>query len=175
MNLLEFRCLLPTILIVACSPLQTLSTVITGKLEHEPKRYMRKGWITASESKEESMRKLISITVCFWMIPLLPASADDWLHWRGSNRNDTVSESSGWSKDRWLPRDPTWMKQVGEGSTSPIVVGNRVYVLGWRNKQDVLSCLDAKTGNELWSKSYDCPRYGRYATESRSDKPSGVG
>ena len=110
------------------------------------------------------MQKFIAITVCFLLMPIRPAAADDWRHWRGTNRNDIVSESSGWSKDGWLPPEATWKQDVGEGSTSPIVVGNRVFVLGWRNNQDVLSCLDSKTGTLLWSNSYDCPRYGRYAT-----------
>jgi hypothetical protein len=46
-----------------------------------------------------------------------------------------------WSKDGWLPPEATWNQDVGEGSTSPIVAGNRLFVLGWR---------DSKTFYRAW-------------------------
>jgi outer membrane protein assembly factor BamB len=36
--------------------------------------------------------------------------------------------------------------------------------MGWRDQHDVVSCLQAATGEEDWSVSYKCPRYGRQAT-----------
>jgi outer membrane protein assembly factor BamB len=36
--------------------------------------------------------------------------------------------------------------------------------MGWRDEQDSVYCLQASNGQEIWSVSYKCPRYGRQAT-----------
>lgn len=91
------------------------------------------------------------------------ALADDWPRFRGPNRNDVTTESSGFRDGEWPLRE-AWAVEVGEGSSSPIVVNDRVYVLGWREGEDGLVCLDARTGEAIWSKSYPSPKYGRKAT-----------
>lgn len=102
--------------------------------------------------------------VCIVLLLSAATRAEDWPHWRGPNRNSTTGENSGWKADRWVDRKPLWAKNVGLGSTSPIVVGGRLYVMSWRDEQDVLQCLDAASGERLWLQSYGCPRYGRKAT-----------
>ncbi len=97
--------------------------------------------------------------------PRVAEAADNsWPHWRGPNRNDVVGEVSGWEAGAWAPQKPAWTTDVGEGSTSPVVVDGRLYTMGWQNGQDRLVCLDARTGKRLWRVSYKCPRYGRHAT-----------
>lgn len=91
-------------------------------------------------------------------------NAEDWPHWRGANRNGIVEQSSGWSADGWLRAGSVWKASVGVGSTSPCIVGDLVYVLGWADGKDTLSCLNAGTGKEVWTASYACPQYGRLAT-----------
>lgn len=76
------------------------------------------------------------------------ATAADWTHWRGETRNGITAESSAWESGGWPPRE-AWRVTVGEGASSPLVEGQRVYVLGWSNGQDRLACLDARTGREL--------------------------
>ncbi len=98
-------------------------------------------------------------TPCFMLL-----ADESWPHWRGPNRSDVVSESSGWKEGEWPPKKPAWTADVGDGSTSPVVVDDRVYVMGWQNGKDQLVCLDARTGKSLWKTSYNCPRYGRHAT-----------
>jgi outer membrane protein assembly factor BamB len=98
------------------------------------------------------------------ILPAAPRGAwADWPHWRGPNRNGIVAEDSRWSSGGWPPRE-LWKASVGEGSTSPLIVAGRVYVLGWRGGEDHLRCLDAASGAERWSTRYKAPRYGRHAT-----------
>lgn len=92
------------------------------------------------------------------------AAADDWPHWRGPNRSDVTGEDSGWSAGKWPPSSPVWSKNVGQGCTSPIVAGNRLYVIGNSSGTDYVYCLDAASGAEIWKQSYACGAYGRYAT-----------
>ena len=87
--------------------------------------------------------------------------AADWPHWRGLQRNDITSESSGWDQGAWPLKAPAWTKIVGRGGTSPIVAEGRLYTMGWADGSDTVYCLDAATGRELWRQSYPCPQYGR--------------
>ncbi|HVW00795.1 MAG TPA: PQQ-binding-like beta-propeller repeat protein [Planctomycetaceae bacterium] len=95
---------------------------------------------------------------------IVPCRAGDWPHWRGPHRDGLSDEPSGAQSPAWNDAAPLWQAELGEGSTSPIVVAGRVYCLGWRDGRDTLHCLDAPTGRELWKQSYPCPQYGRRAT-----------
>src|SRR5437764_734409 len=92
------------------------------------------------------------------------AAAADWPHWRGPNRTDVTDEPSGWNGTTWLAEKPAWTAKVGEGASGPLMVGDGVYLLGWAEGNDVLRCLAAKDGKELWSVEYKCPKYGRFRT-----------
>ena len=92
------------------------------------------------------------------------ASAADWPHWRGPGRNGITSESSGWKAGSDWPGEAAWRAGFGIGSSSPVVVGGRVYVMGWGEDKDHLTCADAAAGKVLWRQSYPSPRYGRHAT-----------
>ncbi|MEZ6063153.1 MAG: PQQ-binding-like beta-propeller repeat protein [Planctomycetaceae bacterium] len=96
-------------------------------------------------------------------MPGFRSHADDWPHWRGSNRNDIVDESSGWNGGDWPIRE-LWKAGIGEGASSPLIVGDRLFTMGWHDGNDHVVCLDAATGTELWRQSYPCPKYGRLAT-----------
>jgi outer membrane protein assembly factor BamB len=96
------------------------------------------------------------------LLASVPAESADWPHWRGPNRNDISAEPSGWDGQSWL-KDQLWQVSVGEGSSAPIVVGDRVYLTGWSNNRDMLVCLDIDTGKEQWRQTYDAPCYGRFA------------
>jgi outer membrane protein assembly factor BamB len=89
--------------------------------------------------------------------------AAEWPHWRGPAHNGVTVESSGWNGKAWPPKEPLWTTRVGEGCTSPIVAGGRLYTLGWRSGQDTVVCLDSATGSPHWSQSYQAPKYGRHA------------
>jgi len=92
---------------------------------------------------------------------LQTAGAGDWPHWRGPDRNDVVTGSSGWGTTAWPLGEPAWTKQVGAGSTSPLVAGGRLYTMGWGQEKDTVQCLDAATGKDLWKSAYPCPAHGR--------------
>ncbi|MEX0712581.1 MAG: PQQ-binding-like beta-propeller repeat protein, partial [Pirellulales bacterium] len=103
------------------------------------------------------------LLVACLMGPGWRASAEDWPHWRGPQRNGVVAEHSGFKGGEWPAGEAAWNKNVGEGSSSPLVVAGRLYTMGWRDGRDTVLCLDAATGNEIWHQSYPCPRFGRRA------------
>jgi outer membrane protein assembly factor BamB len=106
------------------------------------------------------MRRLL-VLAGLLCVPVV-AAGEDWPHWRGLNRSGVVSEPSGYRDGKWLANAPAWTANVGEGSTSPLVVGGKLYTLGWRDGKDVVRCLDAVSGKEVWSASYRSPQYGRF-------------
>jgi len=111
----------------------------------------------------------ISIALCGLLVCAARCDSADWPHWRGLNRNGIVDEDSRWDSGVWKlkrggPGKPLWNRNVGSGCTSPLVVGERLYTMGWSNKRDTLWCLDAATGEPVWQVSYNCPKYGRRST-----------
>ena len=109
-------------------------------------------------------RNVMRVVILSGLLIGSPLRAADWSHWRGPTRDGVQREPSGWTGSRWLPTAATWSRQVGEGSSSPLVIGNQLFVLGWHDQHDHLTCLEASTGNVKWSVSYKCPQYGRKAT-----------
>jgi len=89
------------------------------------------------------------------------AEAADWPNWRGPNHNG-VSSETGWSVT-WPEGGPKilWKKSIGTGFASMAVSNGRVYALGNIDDKDILYCLDAETGKEIWKKSYACPLYDK--------------
>jgi len=110
-------------------------------------------------------RLLIWVLACGFLPAFVAhAGGADWPQWRGPARNGVTNEPSGYPEG-W-PLKKLWQKNVGPGCSSPIVAKGRVYVMGYRGKvsrrknehgTDVLHCLDARTGRELWKQSYASP------------------
>jgi outer membrane protein assembly factor BamB len=83
---------------------------------------------------------------------LLPGTAGlsaDWPQWRGPNRDGVVHGVK--VPDKW-PRAlrEEWKVPVGEGVSSPVVVGGNVYVFTRQKDDEMVLCLDIATGKEVW-------------------------
>lgn len=96
-------------------------------------------------------RWLLSIVVLSGLN--LSAHAADWPQWRGPKR-DGLSQETGLLKE-WPAGGPKllWQqKDIGEGYSTPAVVGDRIYVMSNRGKEDeFVACLAMKDGAEIWS------------------------
>jgi outer membrane protein assembly factor BamB len=79
--------------------------------------------------------------------------AADWPQWRGLNR-DGVSKETGLLQ-QWPEGGPKliWqVKDVGEGYSTPSVVGDRIYLLGSEGLDDEsVYCLSATDGKTIWT------------------------
>jgi outer membrane protein assembly factor BamB len=80
-------------------------------------------------------------------------SAQDWPQWRGPNRDGKVT---GFTAPTAWPKALTqkWTVTVGEGDSSPVLVGDKVYVFSRQGGDEVTSCLDAASGKILWQDKY---------------------
>jgi len=82
--------------------------------------------------------------------------ADDWPQWRGPQRDGNLAE---WVGPKAWPKDLTrrWKVRVGEGHSSPVVAGDRVYIQAREKDEEVIRCLDLRTGEKKWQSRYPAP------------------
>jgi outer membrane protein assembly factor BamB len=82
----------------------------------------------------------------------LSAGANDWPQWRGPHRNG-ISEETGLLKE-WPKEGPKllWqLKDIGEGFSTPAVVGERIYLLSNRGMDnEFVQALEIKDGKPVW-------------------------
>ncbi len=74
----------------------------------------------------------------------------DWLHYRGPAMNG-VSPEKDWSAEfpAGGPKS-LWKAELGTGTASVTVSGDRVFSMGNQSGNDVVQCLDAKSGKSVW-------------------------
>jgi outer membrane protein assembly factor BamB len=99
-------------------------------------------------------------------ISVLPAVAGDWAKWRGPNGNGVVDDSE-WNPNA-LSGSPkiVWKTQLGLGYSAVAVQGNRLYTMGnftnGANGKDIVYCLNAASGKEIWRYTYTCKTSERW-------------
>jgi outer membrane protein assembly factor BamB len=81
------------------------------------------------------------------------ARAQEWPQWRGPNRDGAVT---GFSAPRAWPErlTPRWKATVGEGHSSPIVAGGRVYLHTRQGEVERVAAYDLETGKQIWEDRY---------------------
>jgi outer membrane protein assembly factor BamB len=93
------------------------------------------------------------IVGCVVLLSACSARAQDWPQWRGPNRDNRVA---GFTAPKTWPKELTqkWKTTVGQGDASPVLVGDKIYVFTRDGEEEVIRCLDAGKGTELWKDSY---------------------
>jgi len=85
-----------------------------------------------------------------------PRPSLDYTQWRGRDRDGSASgfvEPATWPSA--LLR--AWKTDVGEGYGTPLVVGEMVYVFTRMDGREVLTALNASSGEVAWRSGYDAP------------------
>src|ERR1700722_2557076 len=90
------------------------------------------------------------------LMPLAAATYDDWPQWRGPHRDGVVSGASAPSS--WPERlNLRWKVTVGQGHSSPILAGGRLFVFTRQQETEVASSIDPESGKVIWQQSYAAP------------------
>jgi outer membrane protein assembly factor BamB len=81
------------------------------------------------------------------------ATAQDWPQWRGPNRD---AKATGFKAPAAWPAALTkkWDVTVGDGVANPSLAGDHLFVIARQGDNEVVRCLNAATGGEVWQKSY---------------------
>ena len=92
-------------------------------------------------------------------VPAKGSSTDgsDWPRWRGPDA-DGISKDTHWNPAALKDAKPVWKVNVGEGFSGVSVKGRHVFTMGFKAGKDIVCCLDAGTGAEVWKQSYVCGR-----------------
>ncbi|MEX0716901.1 MAG: PQQ-binding-like beta-propeller repeat protein [Planctomycetaceae bacterium] len=105
--------------------------------------------------RPRSARRTASLLACLLPFALSTTThADDWPRWRGPTGNAISAETnlpSRWDKTT----NVAWSVAVpGEGASSPIVVGQRVFLTSAREAGGVriIHCFDRDSGKTLWTR-----------------------
>jgi outer membrane protein assembly factor BamB len=97
-------------------------------------------------------RLFLSSLVTFATLSAARAAAFDWPEWRGPAR-DGVSKETGLMK-QWPADGPKklWSySAAGMGYSGFAVAAGKLYTMGTRDDGEILLCLDAASGKELWT------------------------
>ena len=81
------------------------------------------------------------------------ASAQEWTQWRGPARDGSVSGKNvpaAWPE----ALKQSWRVEVGEGYSSPVVAGGRVFVHGRRDPEEIVAGINLADGKVLWQQKY---------------------
>lgn len=77
-------------------------------------------------------------------------SSDRQTGWRGPDRNGVVSDFD--APAEWPSQlKQVWKQNVGLCDASPVLLNNRLYLHVKQGENEVTLCLDAETGEQLWS------------------------
>src|SRR5438105_11162991 len=93
-------------------------------------------------------RALVALCLCGSV-----AAADDWPQWLGPRRDGSSTEKvAPWKK---APHKE-WSVPVGEGHSSPVVAGGKLYLHSRVKDKDAeeIAAYDAASGKRLWAKTY---------------------
>src|SRR5262245_58896719 len=103
------------------------------------------------------LRRTIWLCVVFLMWSGVTASAQtaNWPQWGGPQRNFMV-EAKGLAES-WPAGGPKrlWNRALGEGHSSVVVDGDRLYTMYSKGEKEFVVALNAATGETIWEKSND--------------------
>jgi len=82
--------------------------------------------------------------------------SQDWPQFRGIDRDSKVT---GFKAPSVWPAALTqvWKIKVGTGDATPVLVGKKMFLHTRQEGDEVILCLDAATGKDLWSDKYPAP------------------
>jgi outer membrane protein assembly factor BamB len=96
-----------------------------------------------------------TVFLAFALLSLIGvAAAQDWPQWLGPHRDGRVT---GFVAPATWPKSlkQHWKISVGDGVATPDLVGDKLYVFTRQGGEEVIRCLDAGTGKEIWQDKYE--------------------
>jgi outer membrane protein assembly factor BamB len=96
---------------------------------------------------------VISVITALILFSSTNSFSQDWPQWRGMNRDSKVT---GFKAPAAWPAElkQAWKVTVGFSDATPVLSANKIYLNTRQGDQEVILCLDAATGKELWKNSY---------------------
>lgn len=93
----------------------------------------------------------------------------DWPQWRGPNRDGEIPPEDGQPLPEKLKR--VWTVAVGEGHSSPVVSGTRVFQLSRSQDAEAVAAYELDSGKQIWRQTYPAPYEMNSAATSHGKGP----
>ena len=87
--------------------------------------------------------------------PTDPASQAYWTDFRGPNRDGNYAEMAIRTDWPGTGLEPVWEQPIGGGYASFVIADDRAFTIEQRRDLEVVAAYDVKTGQELWTYSWD--------------------
>jgi outer membrane protein assembly factor BamB len=90
------------------------------------------------------------------MLNVFRSASQEWNQFRGPGFDNKVSgfkSPAAWPSELKL----VWKVQTGTGDASPVLSGGRIYMNTRQGDNEIILCLDAVSGKEVWRNSYSAP------------------
>jgi outer membrane protein assembly factor BamB len=95
----------------------------------------------------------------------ITANAQEWTQWRGPARDGSVSGKNvptAWPESF----QQAWRVEIGEGYSSPVVAGGRVFVHGRRDPEEIVAAVNLADGKVVWQQKYQADfKKNQYAVQ----------
>ena len=119
-------------------------------------------------------RSVWTVTVCLaaagiWPAWLVAASPPDWSRFRGPNGSGT-SAAKDVPTEFGPAKNLRWRVALPQGHSSPILLGDRIYVTGFRGDALVTIAVDRVKGRVLWERA--APRVATKIVDKRNNPAS---
>ncbi len=95
----------------------------------------------------------ISLLITLILMNSHDTFSQDWPQWRGINRDCVVK---GFQAPASWPSElkQHWKVTVGFGDATPVLVGDKIYLNTRQGDNEVILCLNAANGKEIWKNQY---------------------
>jgi outer membrane protein assembly factor BamB len=96
--------------------------------------------------------RLFALALCTLLLTLV-ARADDWPQFRGLGSRASVPEGRKYPVEIGADKNVLWKTPLPPGHSSPVIVGDRIYLTAVKGKKQLLTiALDRRSGEVLWQK-----------------------
>ncbi len=99
---------------------------------------------------------LVFAIVSLFFLTSTKGLSQDWTQFRGVGRDSKVT---GFKSPAAWPAElkQEWKVNVGFGDATPVLSGNKIYLNTRQGNDEIVLCLDALSGKELWKTNYPSP------------------
>lgn len=92
--------------------------------------------------------------VLFALLTHATIAKEDWTQWGGAQRNFSVE---GMALPQKIELKELWRRDLGEGYSSILVDAGKLYSMYRQGDNEIVICLDEKSGSTVWEHTYAAP------------------
>ncbi|HEY2883178.1 MAG TPA: PQQ-binding-like beta-propeller repeat protein, partial [Pirellulales bacterium] len=110
--------------------------------------------MSANRSSSVCNVLIVLLTTAIAHVASHTASAQNWPQWLGPNRDAKIT---GFKAPAVWPKElkQKWKVEIGDGVATPALVDDKLFVFSRQANNEIVRCLNAATGDELWQDKYE--------------------